>query len=77
MNNELFTARLLLVDAREACSRGAFPGSKAAKAEAAAMMALEAFDRANPGVKKAWFAIDEMTRESMACDLLAAARGAK
>jgi hypothetical protein len=74
MTNELFAARIALVDAREICSRGAFPGSKAAKAETAAMMALGAFDRANPGVKKAWFAIDEMTREEMACDFLAAAR---
>lgn len=77
MNNELFAARIALVDAREACSRGAFPGSKAAKAETAAMMALEAFDSANRGVKKAWFALDEMTREDMALGFRAAERGAK
>jgi len=73
MTNEIFAARLALIDAREACSRGAYPGSKAAMAESAAMAALDAFDAANPGVKKAWFAMDEDARFAVEMAIYAAA----
>lgn len=50
---DLLAARRLLVDELSRCERGAFPGSRAAKREYAAMDALSAFDAAHPEVKAA------------------------
>ena len=56
--SDLFAARAALVTSLDYCDRGAFPGTRAWRAEAAAMAALDAFDVAHPEVRKALHEMD-------------------
>lgn len=47
---DLINQRRELTDALANCESGAFPGSAARRREMAAMMALDAFDKAHPEV---------------------------